>query len=182
MLMSTGDLLHWPMGLSVAMDRPSAKPTASSPDKFTSCNANLSRFFLPLIGRFILTSQLVNTRRTLTRNLLIIYIFLQYICMHIDSCSIKFSWSRIWQNFRSCCLRLGRDLLFIYGKHKSNVQKIDSCNDDKDILDSWMKSCCTEDVRVGHQIREVVEMRDSLEPWLLDYMQCKNVIEYLAVM
>ena len=78
--------------------------------------------------------------------------------------------------------RLGKNLLFICKKYKLNIRRINSCNYDKEILDSWIKSCCTEDVRVGHQIREIVEMRDSLEPWLLDYIQCNNMIEYLAVM
>ena len=49
------------------------------------------------------------------------------------------------------------------------------------IINSWNNSCKAENIRIGKQICELVFMRDSLDPWLLDNLECIDIIEYLAV-
>ena len=48
------------------------------------------------------------------------------------------------------------------------------------ITDNWKNNFMEEDIRISEQILELIEKRDSLEPWILNRGEIQNVIDMLA--
>ena len=48
------------------------------------------------------------------------------------------------------------------------------------ILDIWNKCHKSEDIQLGCHILELVQRRDSLEPWILTKVEIQSVIEMLS--
>ena len=45
----------------------------------------------------------------------------------------------------------------------------------------WYNSCEEEDLRISHQIKELIEVRDSIVPSSLALHEVKDLIEFLCI-
>ena len=84
-----------------------------------------------------------------------------------QNCTVSF----IFQNSMHLHSRLGRNYSYIMQKYRS-----------KDILTSWIENCCSTSIRQGCMIREVVDLRDSLNNSILSQEECKVLLEHLCTM
>ena len=48
------------------------------------------------------------------------------------------------------------------------------------IVDKWKGNCLPENIRLGCQVKELLLMRDSIDPWLLERQECQSIIDYLT--
>ena len=79
--------------------------------------------------------------------------------------------------------RIGRNLRYINYKYNldciNQYQFIDNdCS--ANVIKSWNNDVTDESIRIGSQIREIVFMRDSFEPWLLENNECQAIIDLLC--
>ena len=85
----------------------------------------------------------------------------------------------------SICSRsiIGRNLIHIFNECGFNIcrattyNSIDIC---RAIAKTWWSHCREEDVRVSFQIRELIDVRDSISPFLLAHTECQEIIDYLC--
>ena len=90
--------------------------------------------------------------------------------------------------FRSALLNdtlLGNNFRYIlykcgYNRNIFENNDIDAKNICGKIIDIWNGSHRIEDIQVGCHINELVQRRDSLEPWILTKAEIQGVIEMLA--
>ena len=77
-------------------------------------------------------------------------------------------------NFRYILYKCG------YNRNIFENNDIDAKNICGKIIDIWNGSHRIEDIQVGCHINELVQRRDSLEPWILTKAEIQGVIEMLA--
>ena len=81
--------------------------------------------------------------------------------------------------------RLGNNLRYILHKVNLNVRDMTinewNYNDIYNLItDNWKNNFMEEDIRISEQILDLIEKRDSLEPWILNRGEIQNVIDMLA--
>jgi hypothetical protein len=89
----------------------------------------------------------------------------------------------LFSNASFCYSRIGRNLKYVCNKYSIEQSDFNQCNIhlfDSTVIEKWKDSCLSEEVRIGSQIRELVCMRDSIDPWLLERHECQFVIDYLS--
>ena len=59
-----------------------------------------------------------------------------------------------------------------------NVNILKDC---KKLYVRWFDSCEEEDLRISHQIKELIEVRDSIVPSSLALHEVKDLIEFLCI-
>ena len=89
-----------------------------------------------------------------------------------DNAVLKF----IFKQAVKCYSRIGRNFRHISKKYNVNI--LNKCQ--SEMVDAWRRTILGEDARIGVQIRELLLLRDSFEPWLLERHECQHVIDYLS--
>ena len=87
----------------------------------------------------------------------------------------------IFENVLYCYGRIGRNLKHVCNKYDiqmSSQYKVYQFN--YAIVDKWKGNCLPENIRLGCQVKELLLMRDSIDPWLLERQECQSIIDYLT--
>ena len=74
--------------------------------------------------------------------------------------------------------RLCQNTLYVAYGMGVNVNEIVNCGNGvvwkNRVIEKWKRSIDENDVRVSMQVRELVDMRDGFEPWLLEPMEIED--------
>ena len=89
----------------------------------------------------------------------------------------------VFKNAKCNRSRMSNNLKYIFNNLSFNICTAECFNQNdicKSIVRKWWASCDEDDIRVGTQIREVIDEREGYDTFLLNESECQHLITFLC--
>ena len=89
----------------------------------------------------------------------------------------------VFKNAKCNRSRMSNNLKYIFNNLSFNICTAECFNQNdicKSIVRKWWASCDEDDIRVGSQIREIIDEREAYDTFLLNESECQHLITFLC--
>ncbi len=98
-------------------------------------------------------------------------------------CHLKSKYSRFFSVFIFCVYdsRIGQNIIYLvykWGFYIKDLVKLTCTNIISRVCDEWKDQMTEDNVRVAEQVKELVNVRDGMDEWLLEKGEINDIINY----